>query len=218
MPVGLTAFRDHALDDRVEARARPLEAAGRGKRQSLEHASEGQEEPLEAGHRLVERAADLLGIPFDVGVEQRPPDDRQRQPGHLRRDIDLLPVLPAVGGELRPGNHLVPVASDPILMEERLDQTPLPEMEVALAGQEPLAEKALRFLQRAALHEAPRLGDEHFPHELGLADEIEALRADPRARDVAVGGELGQEPEWIAPHRAEQRKRSPRRPGWERTF
>ena len=91
-------------------------------------------------------------------------------------------------------------------MEERLHQPPLPKVQLALAGEQPLAEHALRHLQRLPLHEGSLLGDQHFADQLGMVQEHLALGSEAEAGDVAVlPGDPEQRPGRIAPERERER-------------
>src|SRR5205085_8028019 len=76
-------------------------------------------------------------------------------------------------------------------------EAPLTAPEVALARQESVAEQALGALQRAPLHEARVVRDEHVFNVVGVVEEIDGLRRGTEARHVAV----------LARHPREQRER-----------
>ena len=89
-------------------------------------------------------------------------------------------------------DHDVAVAVDVLAAEDRLDRPPAAQVVGALARQQAVAEQAPGRLQRAPLDEGGVVVDEHAAHELGVADEEEAVAAgEAHVGDAAV---VGREP------------------------
>ena len=91
-------------------------------------------------------------------------------------------------------------------MEERLHQPTLPKVQLALAREQPLAEHALRHLQRLTLHERSLLADQHFPDQIRMVQEDLALGSEAEAGDVAVlPGDTQERPGRVPPERERER-------------
>ena len=182
------AVGDHAVDDRVEPRARHAGAAQLRHRQPLEHVGERQHHHPERFHHRGQRLADRGGLRLDVDVEQRLADDRQRQAVHLARDVERRAVAPARRAcAIGVADHQVAVAGDAIAVEGRLHQAALAQVHRAFAGQQPLAEQPLAALEAAALGEVAVVGDEDVANQPRLVDEEQLLAGHPVGADVAVG-------------------------------
>ena len=91
--------------------------------------------------------ADVARLAPDLGVEERLGDDRQGQAHHVVVDVARLAVAPGVAEPRGVLDHDRAVALDRLALEARLRELPLPPPEVALAGQQPLADDR---------HEQPR--------------------------------------------------------------
>ena len=207
---------DHARDRRVDARLRSLEAPVGGQREAVEDVKVRQRHgPTEERDRRGEGVADLVGFRLDVGVEKRPPDDREREPGHLERHVPRLAVLPAMRQPLRMLDHDRAVSRDALVVERGLDHPPLAKVHRILARQEPFAEEPLRALETASLVERRRVGHEKVADEVGPVEQVELDRAEPEADDVAVFARDPREKrQRIAPHREKVASRkAARRPG-----
>ena len=139
-----------------------------------------------SGQRRRERAADLLGLRLDVGVEERAAHDREGQARHLLRDVPRLAVLPARRGPRGVLRHHAPVALDALVVEGRLHHAALAQVLRVLARQQPVAEQAPGALEPAALVEGSRVRDEEVPDPLGPVEQVDLDRAHPESRDVAV--------------------------------
>ena len=96
---------------------------------------------------------DVVGLRSDVGVEEARSDDLEGQAHHLFVYVDCLAIPPAFDRALRETGHHPPVGGNPLAVEGRLSEPPLPPSELALAGQKPFAEQA------AVSPEEPRLGE-----------------------------------------------------------
>ena len=184
---GRAPLLDDAVDDGVEPRARPLEAAVGGQRQAAEELRERHHEPRERGHRSRERLAHLLGLGLGLRTEERAADDGQRQVHHLLRRVERAAVPPALA--LHPQrviDHQRTVGIDALLVKGGLRQPPLAPVERRLARQKPLAQQALRALEPAPLHEARVVRDEHVPDVVGVVEQVEVLRHAAEVSHVAV--------------------------------
>ena len=119
-----------------------------------------------------QRLADLIGLRLDVRVEERPPDDREREPGHLERNVPRLAVLPAMRQPLRMLDHDFAVSRDALVVERGLDHPTLAEMHRIFARQEPFAEEPLCALETASLVERRRVGHEKVADEVGPVEQV----------------------------------------------
>ena len=79
----------------------------------------------------------------DLDAEQRLADDLKREVHHLGRNVDRLAarreVLPTHQHRLSVGGHQPGETGDALAVERGLGQPPLPQPEVAVAGQQPAA-------------------------------------------------------------------------------
>jgi hypothetical protein len=131
---------------------------------------------------------------LDVGVEQRFSHDGERVRRHLPRDVELHSIGPPVRAPARVGDHRIAVAGDARAVKCRLRETALPQVEIVLAGEQPLAEQELGAFQAAALVEPAAVRDEDVADVLGVAEQHQRLRTDAERRNVAeVAGERGEE-------------------------
>ncbi len=95
----------------------------------------------ESAHQRLHRRAGLGRIAADLRVEQRLGDDLQGQPHHVILSVADLAVGPRLEHALGEIHHEPRIGSDPLAVKRRLGQLALPAPELALAGQEPLAER-----------------------------------------------------------------------------
>jgi hypothetical protein len=91
----------------------------------------------------------------------------------MSRCVGVAPAPRDARGVL---DHRSAVARDALAVKGRLREAPLPAPVLALARQQPFAEKTLGTLQRAALDEAFVVRDEDVADEFGVVDEEEVLR------------------------------------------
>ncbi len=133
-----------------------------------------------------QRFAHLLGVPFDVGIEQRFSHDLQRQPHHLLMGVAFFPAPPAMQHPLRVLHHRGRIRSDSRAVKRRLRQPPLPQPEFSFAGQQAFAKDVPVRPQHPAFRISARVGDQHFFDQAGMVDEnrLEIQNAHPR--DVAI--------------------------------
>ena len=73
----------------VEIVACAVESACRRQRQVPEQLAAGQQKAVEHAHPGLEHIADLRRLRLDVGVEDRPADDVEREVGHRHVDVEL---------------------------------------------------------------------------------------------------------------------------------
>src|SRR5262249_14483220 len=139
---------DDGADDAIESpQRRPRTAvAPRGK---------GRAQKEEEGRRIQalrerlaedsEGIANRLRVLLELDSEERPGDDVEAETSHLVVDVDRpLVAFPALHQRTSPLDHERAEGGDATVVEGRLHETPLPQPEVALAGDEPLAEEALQ--------------------------------------------------------------------------
>ncbi|MEZ4406551.1 MAG: hypothetical protein R3A52_08760 [Polyangiales bacterium] len=92
--------------------------------------------PLEGdGEGLAER----VGLVEGVAVEEGFAHDAHGHAGHLAREVDALPVAPAVDGALGDVVHALRVGGHRRRLKERRHESSLPAPELALGGEEPVA-------------------------------------------------------------------------------
>jgi len=91
--------------------------------------------------------------------------------------IDRRAGVPAVAACRRVGSHRGAIGRDTLAVKCRLRETPLSEMEVAFAREQPFAEQHLRPLEPPPLVKVPVVRDEHIPHEIRMAEQVERLGA-----------------------------------------
>ena len=180
------AIGDEAVDDGVEPGARDAGAAQFRDGQPLDHVRERQQHQPEALDDAGERFADRGRLRFDVGVEERLADDRQRQPVHLACDVERRAVGPRPPHAVGVLDHHAPVARDALAVKRRLHQPSLAKMNRALARQQAVAEQPLAALEAAALREVPVVGDEDVFDLLRVPDKEQLLAAHAVVDDVAV--------------------------------
>ncbi len=207
-----SSIRDHAIDDGVEARPRHPGSSKLGHRKTLEHFAERQHRHPERFHHGGQRLAYCGRLLLDVDVEQRPADNRQRQPVHLASDVERRAVGPRAPHAVGIADHQVAVSGHAIAVKRGLHQAPLPQVERAFAGQQTLAEQALASFEPPALGEIPVVRDEHVANQLRLVDEEQLFAGHPVRRDVAVRArELREEVErvraaWTVDERLDERE------------
>ena len=183
---GCAALADHAVDRRVETLPSSFVAARHRNGQVHQQRRQWQHRVVECGDRGSERFANLVRLTFDVGVEERLADHRQRVRRHLVVHLQHVAVLPMLRAPLGVCRHDVTIRGDAGAMKGRLRQAALAEVELVLARQEPIAQQHLRALESASLVEVARVGDEDVADLVGVRREDDGLSPDAEHRDVAV--------------------------------
>ena len=201
---------DQPVDDRVELSLGSPEPHRRGDRQPLEQRAVRCRHPVEEPQRGRQGGAHPRGVlPSEVRVEKRLSDDRQRQARHLRVHVDDVAVSPSLREIPRRAGHHVRVAGDARGMERRLGHPALAPVEVALAGEQPVAQDAARLLEALALHEVVVPGDEHLAHQIGMVQQMDAERADAGHGDVALLPKLPDERDGVPAEGPEDSQAAP---------
>ena len=120
----------------------------------------------------------------------------------ISRDTSsVAPSRQRVGATRGVRRHGVGVGGDARAVKGGLRETALPQVELVLAREEPLAEQHLRALEAAALVEEAPVRDEHVADAVGVAHEHHRLSGDAEAGDVAVAAsEIGEERERTPDH------------------
>ena len=179
------AVGDDALDDGVEpgdVAAHPAAQRGRQReREQPERAQRAREEPQQVALRL----GDLAGVVRHVGAEDGAADDVQRQVRHLLGEVEPVPVGPRVRALAGRPDGVRRVAGDPARVEGGLDEPALAAVQVALAGEQAVAEDVPQHLHAAALLGARGPG-EQLAGDRGLADQRHPDRAGPADQDAVV--------------------------------
>ncbi len=182
------AGRDHPRDEGVEGGDRALLPPARDVQPAGDRELGPDHAVLEGPHGV----ADGVDIGARVVAEERPGDDAQGQLHHRVGEIEALPFSP--GLRLADGliDHHLGVFGHPLGRERRLDDAPVLSPELTVGGEQTgLAEHLTELAEGAVgLAELLRLGDQHRPDVLGLAEDIEARLAGGRHEvRVAVGVE-----------------------------
>ena len=200
------------MNHAVQALARLSHPREHRQRQLLEVFEPGQKRDAEALHRVGQRVTHFVGVGLHVAREQRLADDRQRERRHFRGHVDRRIGRDRLAPAQRVRDHRIGEALHLLAMEERLNGAALLEMRLALRGQQAFAEQPLGALQRDALRELLRRVHQHVFDPVRVADEIDLLRPEREARDVAVGSlRLGENRQRVAPELQEAGAGEPRR-------
>ena len=70
-------------------------------------------------------------------------------------------------------------------MKLRLDHAPLAQVDLALAGEQAVAQQHAGTFQGPPFFKVALVGDQHLAHEVGVAHEIHIFLADPQAHHVS---------------------------------
>ena len=89
-------------------------------------------------------------------------------------------------------------------MKGRLHQTPLPQPEIALTGEQPFPKNVPVRPQNAAFVVSSRMANQYFLNEVGVIDENVAKIDDADADDVPVAGQFGKHFQRALVQRAER--------------
>jgi hypothetical protein len=170
----------------IQPIARLFEAPDGGQRQFLQIFGEWQHQHAEHLQHDGQRLPDLGGFGFHVGTEQRLAHYAQRQPHHFIRDIQRASLLPAPAQPHGILAHHRRVPGHAVPMKRGLNQAALPQMKLAFAGQQPLAQQNLGALQRPALDEIPLIGHQNLPHEIRMVHQIRVIGTQPEIWKIAV--------------------------------
>ncbi len=141
-------------------------------------------EPVQARGERPRRLPRL--IVCDVGVQDRLGEDGHREQDHRIDDVHDLAGPPFVRDAARALDHESGVVEHPVVVEHRLDRPALRPVQVALAGEQSLADQPLRLLKGRALHEGPVMSDEDVLDVVGMTEHEQAIASERHARDVAV--------------------------------
>ncbi len=131
-------------------------------------------------------------------AEQRFADDLQRQVHHFAVDVANVAVLPFACHRVGVFDHRAGIFGDPVAVKGRLDHSPLPQMGLALAGQQALAEHHFRPLQRPPLYKFIGVYDQH------VADHIRMIHKEIRSANRSSASRRRP----VLPVRSETRSRS----------
>jgi hypothetical protein len=214
-PAG-AALGDEAVDGVVDRRPGGAEAADARRRDAQpQRAERVRDEPVEVLEQGGQAGAHAVGLGgLQAGPEEGAHDDAQRQPGHLDVHVELLPVAPARRRLLGELPHRVVVAGHAPAAEGGRGEAGVPAVQLALAGQQALAQHGPGALQHEALLVAPRVVDQHLADELGIVDAEVADGAEPQRRQPAVAlPQAGEPDERVALHRAHLTQTEPAWPG-----
>ena len=97
-----------------------------------------------------------------------------------------LPLAPGATDPHGLLGHDAGVGGHPPAVERGLHHPPLPKVEVALAGQEPVTEHDPGALESGPLLERTLMRHQHLPREVGPHHDEDVLRPDPEVHEVAV--------------------------------
>src|SRR5215208_7970846 len=102
---------------------------------------------------------------------------------HLFMDVDGLAVTPRFERALREGDHYLAVGGYPSAMKCRLGKPPLTSPELALAGQEPLAQQAPVSLEDPRLSEVAIVLDEDVLDQAWIRKQVYPLAHEAQLYD-----------------------------------
>lgn len=147
----------------------------------------------------------------ECGREQCGGDDGQGEFNHLLGDVDDLSGLPGGDSFVGQPRHGSRVVIDLPVMEGRLHQASLAEVEGPFGGGEALTEVVAELLEGAALREVAGVGDHHLVDDLRSGEDVGRCGAQVDGNDLVVRGEGIEEFQGAPPHFecvADQRKAS----------
>ena len=136
-------------------------------------------------------AGQRVGPVADLHAEERLAHDLQRHVHHLGGHVDRLADL-RVGAPIRQhrlgrAGHQRAEIGDALAMEGRLRQPPLPEPEIAVAGQQPVAgDGAQQVVLEGVLAVVAGVVLQDVLDAVRVADQIDGQRAERIAQHVAV--------------------------------
>ena len=128
----------------------------------------------------------FAGVAFHVGIEKRFAGDGQGESSHLLMNINDLPVAPALAQTRGKRHHGLGITGDALAMKHRLHQAALTQVEIALTGEQALAQQQTRALQRASFGKLAGAGDQQVFDVIGMIEQEEALAAAAEINDIAV--------------------------------
>ena len=129
---------------------------------------------------------ELVPVAGVVEVEQRLESDVAGQLAEFEVYVDGLPVHPAGDHSVGELSHDPGIGEDTGLEECRLGELPLAEPEVALAGDQPVAEYGFVEPGTEMFDVMPGVGDQDFFDEVRVAGQVNPPVGDPEAGQVAV--------------------------------
>src|SRR5215467_3173773 len=128
----------------------------------------------------------LRSIAFHVRAEQGFADDLQGQTHHGVMQVDWLAGLPRFQQARRASGHGGDVLRDARTVKGGLHHAALSKPEVALAGQQAIAEEVPIGAENAALNEFPRVVDEHVFDLIGMRNHESPNIEEAQAYNVAI--------------------------------
>ena len=181
-----------------------------GQRQLLQIHQSRDERIREVRHRIGQRVAHFVGIPFDVAREQRFSDDGEGEAAHFPGDVELRARRDLVAPARGVADEGLGEALHVLAMEQGLNGAALFQMMLPRSGEQPFTQQRLGALEHDALGELARRLHEDVFNPLGPADQVDLLWAELVAGDVAVGARgVGEECERILAERPERASGQP---------
>ena len=184
------AALDDAEHDAIELGAGAAEAQVARRRHQQQAGKEREGVLRDELQRRQHRAPDAVGLADQIDAEQGLADDAQRHPRGVRHEVDRraagrggLPVLQHARAGVAHGRRQ---ALDALAMEGRLRQAALPPPEVALAGEEAVADQRLDPSDEAALPVVAVVVLQHVLDVVGVVQQVDAQRPGVEAHHVAV--------------------------------
>jgi hypothetical protein len=133
-----------------------------------------------------ERPANLLRVARDVSVKERLADNPERETHHFLMRVALFSVVPIFQHTLRILDHCRCIRSNSRAVERGLRQPPLPQPEIAFAGQQAFAKKMSVRAQNSAFDVSARVCDQYLFYGVRMIDEDGPKIDYANARDVAI--------------------------------
>ena len=172
-PPGPVAFVNVAVDDAIDDGLVTKETARRGNWESVKEAAERAAATADhvATHD-VDGIPNLPDLSGNLGVEEALDDYAQSQFHQLLVYVDLVTLLPTARVLERVVDHYLRIDRDSFLVERGLDKTPLPQVEIALAGDEPLAKTHFHGLLHWALAHIHMMRDDEVPYMIRMIEQV----------------------------------------------
>ena len=127
---------------------------------------------MEQSHAIRDCLLYLRRIVFRFRIEQRLADYGKGEARHLIRDVHGLIVTPPFPLQtVGVNSHDLRVTRDPIPMESRLREAPLPLVKLTFTGQEPITQHSLGLLEPTSFLKARLIRHQYGLNVVGIVDK-----------------------------------------------
>ena len=187
----MAALLNQAVHGFVKERQVALEAAGKGRGQTVQQGAQAAGLVAARGHIVVAHLKSGANAPHGIGqlqVKQRFDDDVQGKVAQLGHQVQAGAVPPAL--LVAPGivGHNFSVALNAAAVKLGLHQPPLPEMQGAVGSNQTLAQQVLQGFGVAPAPHLLVVVDEYLAHQIGMVEQIDQGRLDGHRSQIPVGG------------------------------